>query len=241
MQQELWPQPRSDPRPGPEVTHPLVSRLRRLGLPPFDSIRTHRNRQVMVSWTPEKSLRVHEGYADAPDHVLAAIVRFVTPHVSRATRLSARRILLAFPAESFAPADPGRTRAPERARRGDRNILARLRGLHATLNARYFEGRLSPVPIVLSGRMRRRLGELRLERAAGAAVQIAIGRRHLRRDGWSAVEQTLLHEMIHQWQAETGLGVDHGPEFRRKAGDVGVEPRAVRGEGTQGYGVRSKE
>ena len=28
----------------------------------------------------------------------------------------------------------------------------------------------------------------------------------------------MLHEMVHQWQAETGLPVDHGPLFREKAG-----------------------
>jgi hypothetical protein len=38
----------------------------------------------------------------------------------------------------------------------------------------------------------------------------------------------MLHEMVHQWQAETGLGVDHGPTFRRKARDVGVLPQAKR-------------
>ena len=27
----------------------------------------------------------------------------------------------------------------------------------------------------------------------------------------------MLHEMVHQWQAETGLAVDHGRTFRRKA------------------------
>jgi hypothetical protein len=38
----------------------------------------------------------------------------------------------------------------------------------------------------------------------------------------------MLHEMVHQWQAETGLKVDHGPTFREKARDVGVLPRARR-------------
>jgi hypothetical protein len=38
----------------------------------------------------------------------------------------------------------------------------------------------------------------------------------------------MLHEMVHQWQAETGLPVDHGPGFRRKAREVGVLPTARR-------------
>jgi hypothetical protein len=38
----------------------------------------------------------------------------------------------------------------------------------------------------------------------------------------------LLHEMVHQWQAENGLPVDHGAVFRRKAQEVGVLPGARR-------------
>jgi hypothetical protein len=55
-----------------------------------------------------------------------------------------------------------------------------------------------------------------------------MSRRHLRHDAWEEVEHTLLHEMVHQWQAETGQPVDHGPGFRRKAREVGALPRARR-------------
>ena len=58
-------------------------------------------------------------------------------------------------------------------------------------------------------------------------LEIAVSRRHLRH-GWAEVEATLLHEMVHQWQAETGRPVDHGPGFRRKAEAVGVVGRARR-------------
>jgi hypothetical protein len=34
--------------------------------------------------------------------------------------------------------------------------------------------------------------------------------------------------MVHQWQAETGLPVNHGAAFRHKAQQVGVLPRAKR-------------
>jgi predicted SprT family Zn-dependent metalloprotease len=47
------------------------------------------------------------------------------------------------------------------------------------------------------------------------------------RGPWADVEETLLHEMVHQWQAESGRRVDHGREFRRKAREVGISPRAV--------------
>jgi hypothetical protein len=38
----------------------------------------------------------------------------------------------------------------------------------------------------------------------------------------------LLHEMVHQWQAESGLRIDHGRTFRQKAREVGVMPAAKR-------------
>jgi hypothetical protein len=39
---------------------------------------------------------------------------------------------------------------------------------------------------------------------------------------------TQLHEMVHQWQAEQGLPIDHGRQFRNKAVEVGIEPAARR-------------
>jgi hypothetical protein len=38
----------------------------------------------------------------------------------------------------------------------------------------------------------------------------------------------MLHEMVHQWQAESGLRIDHGVTFRQKAREVGVIPAAKR-------------
>jgi len=34
--------------------------------------------------------------------------------------------------------------------------------------------------------------------------------------------------MVHQWQAESGLRIDHGTTFRKKAREVGVIPAARR-------------
>ena len=67
--------------------------------------------------------------------------------------------------------------------------------------------------------------------AGDRPVEIAISYRHVTRDGWHEAEQTLLHEMIHQWQAESGRPVDHGAMFRQKAREVGVTPRAMRDVG----------
>ncbi len=41
------------------------------------------------------------------------------------------------------------------------------------------------------------------------------------------VIHTLLHEMVHQWQQESGLPVAHDRAFRAKAREVGIDPRAV--------------
>lgn len=210
-----------------EWARPLIPRLRSLGLPAFDRIAIHRNEQVMLSWVPGKVLRIHEGYAGAPDEVLEAIVRFVTPHTRLATRLAARRVFLAFPVDGHAPR-PARPKRPFRVAPQDRAAQARLVALFAELNQRHFGGTLPAIPIRISGRMRTRLGELRLERRTGRPLHIGISRRHLRRDGWVSVTDTLLHEMVHQWQAERGGPVDHGAGFRQKAREVGIEPRAVR-------------
>ena len=135
--------------------------------------------------------------------------------------------VLAFPAEQYAPPPP-RAPQPDPVRSGDLRLLDRLRQTHAELNRRHFAGALGELPIRLSGRMRTRLGELAVELRTGRPLEITISRRHLARHDWSEVEHTLLHEMVHQWQAESGLRVDHGPTFRRKAREVGVLPAARR-------------
>jgi hypothetical protein len=223
------------PAGGPHPQHPaaesLISRLRALGLPPFPEIETHRNRQIMLSYVPGRQFRLHEGYAQAPDDVLEAIVRFVTPGVRRATRQHARRTFLAFPAAEHAPSPaPARPRRPPKPRPGDQHLLGEVQAEFEALNREHFGGALGSIPILISARMRTRLGELRMDRKTGCPMHIALNRRHLRRDGWAAARETLLHEMVHQWQAETGRPVDHGTEFRRKAREVGITPRAVRAD-----------
>jgi hypothetical protein len=185
----------------------------------------HENRSVMVHLTRD-ALRVHRGFVYAPDRVLRAIVTFLRAP-RQAIRRAAERELLAFPVHAYVP-----PRAPRRApqpsvRLEDGPVLAALATLHAELNRAHFGGRLSRPTFRLSRRMRRRLGEV-LEPGLGASVQIGISRRHLERDGWDEVRRTLLHEMVHQWQVETGLPLDHGRAFRQKARDVGVEPSSRR-------------
>jgi hypothetical protein len=209
-----------------EVNELLGHRLKLLGLREVDRILTHTNRTVMISLT-RRVLRLHRGYASAPDRVLRAIVRFLDPRVPRVARRGAEREFLGFPVELYAPPPPRPVRR-ERPRPGDLVWLERLVSLHDRLNEAYFSRLLGTIPIRLSGRMRTRLGELAVDLRTGQPLEIAISRRHILRHPWPEVEHTMLHEMVHQWQAESGLAVNHGRTFRQKAVEVGIRPQARR-------------
>ena len=109
----------------------------------------------------------------------------------------------------------------------DESLAAKLAEWHARYNAEYFAGTLRTVPVRVSRRMKSRLGHYT---AAGTGLgEITISVRHLKRHGWKEALHTLLHEMVHQWQDETGHPLDHGPAFRAKARELGIVPRAKRG------------
>jgi hypothetical protein len=217
----------------------LPARLYLLGLHGVSRVVTHTNRSVMVSIGKRRVLRIHAGYAYASDSVLRAIIRFLDPRLPRAVRRAAERELLAFPVEEYASSGPPCLRL-ERPRPGDLLLLHRLSQAFDRFNREHFSGKLTPLPIRLSGRMRTRLGELSVDLRTGQPIEIAISRRHIARHRWCEVEHTLLHEMVHQWQAESGLPVDHGPLFREKARQVGVVPGAKRTpEVSGGAGRRS--
>jgi hypothetical protein len=208
----------------------LARRLTLLGLRDVERVLTHTNRTVMVSLSARRVLRLHRGYAAAPDRVLRAIVRFLNPRIPRLLRRVAEREFLAFPVEQHAPPPAVLIRC-DRPQPGDILLLHRLQQLHERFNEVHFGGTLGALPLRISGRMRTRLGEVSVDVRTGRPIEIAISRRHLARHPWSEVEHTILHEMVHQWQAESGLRVDHGPTFRDKARMVGVLPRAKRGVG----------
>jgi hypothetical protein len=190
-----------------------------------DAVRTHANRIVMLTLR-HRVLRLHAGYAYAPDRVLLAIIAFLRRGARRETRRAAEREFLAFPVHHHVP--PAPRRSGERPYPGDAAHLARLTEAHRRLNGLHFAGELGAVPIRLSSRMRRRLGELAVSVETGRPEAITLSRRHLRVDPWAEVEHTLLHEMVHQWQAESGRPLDHGRQFRARAKAVGIVPRAVR-------------
>lgn len=200
----------------------LSSRLYALGLDPGVRVTLTDNSTTMVSFG-EGWLRVHRGYASAGDEIVGAIVRFARA-TRRDSRSQARRLLLGYSA-----ALPGRRAASRReaTHPDDLRYAERLTEAHAALNEQLFAGGLAPLTIRVSRRMKRKLGHYAPASAAGSA-DIAIGRRHIRRDAWEDVIQTLIHEMVHQWQQESGLPVAHDRAFRAKAREVGIDPCAVR-------------
>lgn len=209
--------------PSPRTAEELLERLRAFGLRRMTVCRLTRNRNVMVSFR-DTELRAHRGYLTAPDHVLRAIVVFVEGR-TRAERLRARRVLVEYPIS----ADDVR---PRRSRDGthpdDRRAAVRLTEAHAQYNAELFGGALRAIQVRVSRRMRARLGHYTAATKSGDPPEIAISRRHLRRHGWEESLHTLLHEMVHQWQDERGMPIDHGRAFRDKARSLGISPCARR-------------
>lgn len=209
-------------RPSPAEQAALLDRLRAYGLNGISTLRLTRNRSTLVSFRAG-TLRVHEGFARAPQEILRAIAVFVSAR--GAARLAARRLIVAHPLErDTTPRPPRRTPLhPD-----DRAMAERLQREHARLNAHHFGGALGAIRVTVSRRMKSRLGHYAPARSHPAGAEIAISRRHIRRHGWEEAIDTLLHEMVHQWQEESGHPIDHGTAFRRKAREVGTTPRAKR-------------
>jgi hypothetical protein len=109
----------------------------------------------------------------------------------------------------------------------DEPIALQLQEWHRRLNAERFNGDLSAIEVRVSRRMRSRLGHY-APAQRGAPAEIAISQRHVKKHGFAQGVQTLLHEMVHQWQDESRLPLGHGPEFRDKAEEVGIVARASR-------------
>lgn len=208
----------------PRDADELLDRLRELGLGArITTCRLTDNRAVMVSYSGTV-LRVHRAYLDAPVEVLHAVVRFVSGR-SRAERTAAQRLILSFPVR--VPRRPP-VRRTERATPEDEALVVELTAWHREYNRRYFGSRLKPIAIRISGRMRTRLGQYTAMSPHGEPAEIAISRAHVHRHGWAEALHTLLHEMVHQWQAEHGHEIDHGATFRAKAVEIGIAPHARR-------------
>jgi hypothetical protein len=196
--------------------------LQQYGLRGVERVVLTRNRRTMVSLA-QGVLRVHEGFVDAPAVVHEAIATFSTAR-NRVRRAAARDVIVAYPVPIRAAA-----RRPAAQHPDDEAMAARLTLLHAQLNLEHFGGSLAALEIQVSRRLARRLGHYTPRSSTGRAVgEIVMSRRHIRRDGWPEGIHTLLHEMVHQWQDETGRAVDHGATFRAKCRAVGIAPAATR-------------
>jgi len=207
----------------PRDADELLVCLRALGLKRIQTCRLTRNRNVMVSYRGSE-LRVHRGYLDAPPEVHVAIVAFIEGRTRNERKIAQKRIV-SYRIDDPTPERPLRK---ERTRPEDEPIAEKLTEWHARLNAEHFGGTLKTVPVRISRRMQSRLGHYTAATPT-ATGEIAISFRHLRRHGWTEVLHTLLHEMVHQWQDETGNPLDHGPGFRAKAREVGIAAAAKRG------------
>jgi SprT-like family len=199
----------------------LYTKLTSMGLQHIRKIVLTRNRSILVS-VKGFELRVHEGFVDAPTEMHVQIVRFVMAR-RKWERQAARDAIVSYQLPRYTkPA-----RAPEKTHPEDEELADRLAEWHTRLNGERFAAQLKPVPIRVSRRMVRRLGHY-APGVDGGGPEIAISARHLRRDGFASALETLLHEMVHQWQHENGLELDHGAEFRKKCREVGAVPSAKR-------------
>ena len=115
----------------------------------------------------------------------------------------------------------------EHPRQGDVATIAQLMDAHRALNATWFQGTLSVIPLRLSSRMATRLGHYD-PGSRRTAAEIVMSRSHITKHGWREAMHTLLHEMVHQWQHETGQPLDHCDVSRQKAREVGITPAARR-------------
>ena len=206
----------------PATAEELLARLRVLGMGvAIDRVRLTRNRMVMVSFRGTE-LRIHEGFLSAPTPVLRAVVAFVRGR-SRAERAAARAEILSYQVER-----PAAARRRPRTAPADTVLAEELYAWHERYNEQYFGGSLHSVAIRVSRRMKSRLGHYTAASATGEPAEIAISRTHIQRHGWEEARHTLLHEMVHQWQDESGHPIDHGATFRRRAREVGITPSARR-------------
>jgi hypothetical protein len=131
------------------------------------------------------------------------------------------------PKRSARPARPSRARRVMRTHPDDEPIAMELQLWHGRLNTERFDGELSTIAVRVSRRMRSRLGHY-APAQRGSPAEIAISTSHVKRHGFEQALQTLLHEMVHQWQDEMKLPLGHGSDFREKATEVGITARASR-------------
>lgn len=109
------------------------------------------------------------------------------------------------------------------------DVMGRLYAEYHTLNDRHFAALLPPVHIIVRRIPAEHDLMLCWTDPNGHPRGIIVDDRYATKmtNPWAAIRETLLHEMIHVWQAVRGEPVNHGPSFRRMARRVGISTRAV--------------
>lgn len=106
----------------------------------------------------------------------------------------------------------------------ERRWIAKLHGQYVRYALQYWQGKLPPVPIRISWRMRRRIAALEWHEQGFEPIEIAVSGTDILRFGWKAVNEALLHEMIHVFQCRAGMAPNHGAAFRAEATRLHIWP-----------------
>lgn len=106
-----------------------------------------------------------------------------------------------------------------------RDVRGRLYAEYHEVNQRHFAGLLPTVPIHI--RTLTEFGHLWTDDHTGQPRYIVIQEHHALTDSWEKVRDTLLHEMVHVWQAAQGYRTGHGPDFKARAKALGCDGRAA--------------
>jgi len=108
--------------------------------------------------------------------------------------------------------------------------LATISRWHITYNVKYFGGSLCTPKFEIS-HSTRSLGRFKCNYRVGLWAKIAYNETIIISNYYNRSErefqETMLHEMIHQWQAETYGVADHGATFKRKAAEINRDGWAI--------------
>ena len=105
--------------------------------------------------------------------------------------------------------------------------LGRLYAAYHEYNIQHFASMLVTLPIYI----RPTTGQVTIaytwtDDYTGAPRYIVLTEAHALGDPWLEVKETLLHEMVHVWQAQQGRKVGHDESFRLMAERLGISGRA---------------
>jgi hypothetical protein len=194
------------------------------------AVRFKANRTRLISIPADRaSLNVHECFRAAPGAVIDAVASFVkAAHGSAEYRHAIARMRAWWGAQ--AASAPAPTRAGSGACAGTDDQRHYLGRLYRKLNHERFHGRLPELlPVRLSNRMSRRLGNITYGRSAAGArtcEEIALNIDLMLAGNEHVLHDTLVHEMAHAeaWLLHGHRG--HGRIWRAVARRVGCEAKA---------------